>query len=88
MDEYVDHEPGEAALPTKLIGEEWTDEDEQTIAVLVDDVRTPEGRELRAGDVISPAEARRLRARFTIDKSRRDVDRGDVVGIQPPGGWS
>lgn len=87
MGDLDDNVPGEQSLPSKLIGEEWAERDEQTIAVIHADVVTPEGRQLRAGDVISPNEARRLRVEYTIDETKREIGRGGVVGIQPPGGW-
>lgn len=50
--------------------EEWAAPGDRHTAVLLEDWRTPEGRELHAGDVITPNQARALRVRFRNEPER------------------
>lgn len=62
--------PGDQELETHFAFEEWADPGDRHTAVLLEDWRTPEGRELRAGDVITPNQARAMRVRFRDEPER------------------
>ena len=64
--------PGDQPVVAHVQFEEWADpDDRRTVVVAVDGVRTPEGRVLRVGDLITPREARQLRLRSLTAPSRR-----------------